>query len=110
MALKYGHAYDAFKISITDPSVFDSVDVPSKDVLEELKLYISRRLTPQAINIRADVDVSCFSYEGIDAIKEALKAAESVSTSQMQVKAKLVAAPLYFITVQALIRMKVSNF
>lgn len=102
LSRKYGHAYDAFKISITDPSVFDSVDVPSKDVLEELKLYISRRLTPQAINIRADVDVSCFSYEGIDAIKEALKAAESVSTSQMQVKTKLVAAPLYFITVQAL--------
>ncbi|CAX44943.1 eIF-2-alpha, putative [Candida dubliniensis CD36] len=102
LSRKYGHAYDAFKISITDPSVFDNVDVPSKDVLEELKLYISRRLTPQAINIRADVEVSCFSYEGIDAIKEALKAAEKVSTSQMQVKAKLVAAPLYFLTVQAL--------
>ena len=43
LSRKYGHAYDAFKISITDPSVFDSVDVPSKDVLEELKLYISRR-------------------------------------------------------------------
>lgn len=34
LSRKYGHAYDAFKISITDPSVFDSVDVPSKDVLK----------------------------------------------------------------------------
>lgn len=99
---KYGHAYDAFKLSITDPSIFDEVEAPSKDVLEELKVYISRRLTPQAIKVRADVEVSCFSYEGIDAIKTALKAAEAESTEQMQVKAKLVAAPLYVISTQAL--------
>lgn len=99
---KYGHAYDAFKLSITDPSIFDVVEPPSSDVLDELKLYISRRLTPQAIKIRADVEVSCFGYEGINAIKEALRAAEGTSTDKMQVKAKLVAAPLYVISVQAL--------
>lgn len=102
LSRKYGHAYDAFKLSITDPTIFDIVEAPTADVLNELKLYISRRLTPQAIKIRADVEVSCFSYEGIDAIKEALKAAEAVSTDQMQVKAKLVAAPSYVISVQAL--------
>jgi translation initiation factor 2 subunit 1 len=102
LSRKYGHAYDAFKLSITDPTIFDIVEAPTTDVLNELKLYISRRLTPQAIKIRADVEVSCFSYEGIDAIKEALKAAEAVSTDQMQVKAKLVAAPSYVISVQAL--------
>ncbi|CAN3373542.1 hypothetical protein DIURU_001471 [Diutina rugosa] len=99
---KYGHAYDAFKLSITEPSVFDDIKPTSEDVLNELKLYISRRLTPQAIKVRADVEVSCFSYEGIDAIKRALKAAEAVSTETMQVKAKLSAAPLYVISVQAL--------
>lgn len=99
---KYGHAYDAFKLLITDPSIFDEIEAPSKEVLEELKVYISRRLTPQAIKVRADVEVSCFSYEGIDAIKTALKAAEAESTEQMQVKAKLVAAPLYVISTQAL--------
>ncbi|KAK6201467.1 eukaryotic translation initiation factor 2 alpha subunit [Scheffersomyces amazonensis] len=102
LSRKFGHAYDAFKLSITDPTIFEEIEAPSVDILEELKLYISRRLTPQAIKIRADVEVSCFSYEGIDAIKEALFAAESVSTEQMQVKAKLVAAPLYVISVQAL--------
>ncbi|KAI5958109.1 SUI2 [Candida theae] len=102
LSRKYGHAYDAFKFSITDPTIFEGIESPSEGVLEELKLYISRRLTPQAINIRADVEVSCFGYEGIDAIKSALKAAESVSTEQMQVKAKLVAAPLYFLSVQSL--------
>ncbi|CAI5757309.1 unnamed protein product [Candida verbasci] len=99
---KYGHAYDAFKLSITDPTIFDELESPSPEVLEELKVYISRRLTPQAINIRADVEVSCFGYEGIDAVKKALKVAEEQSTEDMQIKAKLVAAPLYFLTVQAL--------
>lgn len=102
LSRKYGHAYDAFKLSITDPTIFDIVEAPNKEVLEELKLYISRRLTPQAIKIRADVEVSCFAYEGIDAIKKALKTAEDMSTDQMQVKAKLVAAPLYVISTQAL--------
>lgn len=102
LSRKYGHAYDALKLSITDPTTFDDIEPPSKDLLEELKLYISRRLTPQAIKIRADVEVSCFSYEGIDAIKRALSAAEEMSTEQMAVKAKLVAAPLYVISVLAL--------
>lgn len=99
---RFGHAYDAFKLLITDPSIFDDIEAPLTEILEEMKLYISRRLTPQAIKVRADVEVSCFSYEGIDAIKTALKAAEDESTEQMQVKAKLVAAPLYVILTQVL--------
>ncbi|AGO11997.1 AaceriAGR320Wp [[Ashbya] aceris (nom. inval.)] len=102
LSRKYGHAYDAFKLSIVDETVWEGVEPPSAEIFEELKQYISRRLTPQAIKIRADVEVSCFSYEGIEAIKEALKAAEATSTEQMQVKVKLVAAPLYVITTQAL--------
>ncbi|CCH45153.1 Eukaryotic translation initiation factor 2 subunit alpha [Wickerhamomyces ciferrii] len=102
LSRKYGHAYDAFKISITDETVFDDVEIPNPDVLQELRSYISRRLTPQAIKIRSDIEVSCFSYEGIDAIKNALRAAEDLSTEHLQVKVKLVAAPLYVVTTQAL--------
>ncbi|KAK5778426.1 translation initiation factor eIF2 subunit alpha PWA37_000322 [Arxiozyma heterogenica] len=102
LSRKFGHAYEAFKLSIIDDSVWEGIEPPSKEILEELKTYISKRLTPQAVKIRADVEVSCFSYEGIDAIKEALKAAEDLSTEQMQIKVKLVAAPLYVITTQAL--------
>ena len=100
------HAYEAFKLSIIDETVWEGIEPPSKDVLDELKNYISKRLTPQAVKIRADVEVSCFSYEGIDAIKDALKSAEDMSTEQMQVKVKLVAAPLYVLTTQALDKQK----
>lgn len=102
LSRKYGHAYDAFKLSIMDDAVWEGIEPPSPEIFKELSLYISRRLTPQAIKIRADVEVSCFGYEGIEAIKKALKAAEVVSTEQMQITVKLVAAPLYVITTQAL--------
>ncbi|KAG7693596.1 hypothetical protein KL933_004637 [Ogataea haglerorum] len=102
LSREYGHAFDAFRISITDPSIFNKITPPSQEVLEELKEHISRRLTPQAIKCRADIEVSCFSYEGINAIKEALAAAESLSTEQNAIKVKLVAAPRYVVTTQSL--------
>lgn len=102
LSRKYGHAYDAYKMSIVDPNVWDGIESISDEIFAELKGQITRRLTPQAVKIRADVEVSCFSYEGIDAIKEALKAAEALSTEQAQIKVKLVAAPLYVITTQSL--------
>ncbi|VEU22406.1 DEKNAAC103590 [Brettanomyces naardenensis] len=102
LAKEYGHAFDAFRVSISNPSVFDTITPPSADVLEELKKNIERRLTPQAIKCRADIDVSCFAYEGIDAIKEALKAGEEVADELDQIKIKLVAAPRYVMTTQSL--------
>ena len=74
----------------------------SPEVLDALLKNIKRRLTPQAVKIRADVEVMNFSYEGIDSIKEALKAAEALSTEEIPVKIKLVAPPLYVIMTQAL--------
>lgn len=62
---------------------------------KELEANIARRLTPQPVKIRADVEVSCFGYEGIDAVKNALREGESVSTENIPIKIKLVAPPLY---------------
>lgn len=39
--------------------------------------------------------VTCFGYEGIDAVKEALRKAEAKNTPDNQVKVKLVSPPLY---------------
>jgi translation initiation factor 2 subunit 1 len=41
------------------------------------------------------VAVTCFGYEGIDAVKEALRTAEAKNTPDAQVKVKLVSPPLY---------------
>ena len=54
-------------------SLLNSLDLDenTKAVLVE---NIQRKLTQQAVKIRADFECSCFTYEGIDAVKEALRA------------------------------------
>ncbi|CAN8102274.1 unnamed protein product [Discula destructiva] len=99
---KYGHAIDAFKLSITNPEVWKDIEFPTPACDEELKSYISKRLTPQPIKLRADIEVTCFAYEGIDAIKTALRCAEANNTEENQIKVKLVSPPLYVLTSQCL--------
>ena len=71
-------------------------------VRAEIISYIGKRLTPQPTKVRADVEVTCFGYEGIDAVKTALRAAEAKNTPEAQVKVKLVSPPLYVLTSQCL--------
>ena len=91
----YGHSYDAFKLSVTEPGkVLSGIEI-DENVRRELEANIARRLTPQPVKVRADVEVSCFGYEGIDAVKNALRAGEAASTESIPIKIKLVAPPLY---------------
>ncbi|KAI7521535.1 Eukaryotic translation initiation factor 2 subunit, partial [Hortaea werneckii] len=99
---KYGHAIDAFKLSITNPEVWKEVTFKTDMIRDELQSYIGKRLTPTPTKVRADVEVTCFGYDGIDAVKEALRTAESKNTEETQVKVKLVSPPLYVLTSQTL--------
>lgn len=78
--------------------MWEEIQFPNQVVDDELKLYISKRLTPQPTKVRADVEVTCFGYEGIDAVKTALRTAEAKNTESMQVKVRLVSPPLYVLT------------
>jgi translation initiation factor 2 subunit 1 len=107
---KYGHAYDAFKLALADEAIggatdrddpFAELDIPA-DMLDELKAYIRRRLAPQPIKVRADVEVSCFTYEGIDAIRDALFAGMALGTEQSPIKVKLIAPPIYVLSTTTL--------
>ncbi|PLB53276.1 putative eukaryotic translation initiation factor 2 alpha subunit [Aspergillus steynii IBT 23096] len=99
---KYGHSHDAFKISITNPDVWNDIEFPNENVKKELTQYIGKRLTPQPTKVRADIEVTCFGYDGIDAVKNALRTAEESNTPEAQIKVKLVAPPLYVLTSQCL--------
>jgi translation initiation factor 2 subunit 1 len=55
-------------------------------VKECLLKNIKRRLTPQPIKLRADIEVTCFRYEGIDAIKAALHKGEECSTEELPIE------------------------
>lgn len=103
---KYGHAHDAFKLALTDGETgvkdpFEELEIP-EEIKTELKMYILRRLAPKPVKIRADIEVSCFTYEGIDAIREALFAGIACGGENTAVKVKLIAPPIYTISTMSL--------
>jgi translation initiation factor 2 alpha subunit (eIF-2alpha) len=65
LARVFGHAYEGFKLAIVEPDkVFSHLpDLPA-DLKDQLLKEILERLTPQAVRVRADVEVTCFAYEG----------------------------------------------
>jgi translation initiation factor 2 subunit 1 len=116
----YGHPYDAFKLALTlvslssylllltmatnseQDTVFNSLQNPIPPAtLAILMSTIARRLTPQPIKLRADIELTCYTPAGIDAIKKALRAGEKESSEAVPIKAKLVAPPLYVLTTNA---------
>lgn len=95
LAHTYGNTFQAFRAAIADSDkVFGGLDV-QPNVLAAILSNIRRKLTPQPIKIRADIEVTCFKYEGVDAIRAALQAGEAVGTEECPVKIKLIAPPLY---------------
>mmetsp|Transcript_8862 Transcript_8862/g.12617 ORF Transcript_8862/g.12617 Transcript_8862/m.12617 type:complete len:353 (+) Transcript_8862:225-1283(+) len=104
---KYGHAYDAFKLALVEEDggkedPFVSLEGVSAEIKDELRAYIRRRLAPQPIKIRADIEVSCFNYEGIDAIRSSLFAGIACGTDASPIKIKLISPPIYVLSTMTL--------
>lgn len=99
---KYGHAYDGFRMAVNDPeSVLSGLEITERE-REELLRNVRRRLMPQPIKLRADIEVTCYQFEGIDAIRAALKAGEATGDEKRPIKIKLVAPPLYVVSTSSL--------
>merc|ERR1711907_620877 len=63
-------------------------------------------MTPQPVKIRADIEVSCFTYDGIDAIKAALLKGKACETEEIPIAIRLIAPPLYVMFSSALVKDK----
>lgn len=81
-------------LNFRDPVALAEIDLDDK-TKEVLLSNIQIKLTSQAVKIRADIEVACYGYEGIDAVKAALKAGLALSTEEMPIKINLIAPPLY---------------
>ncbi|CAH2012765.1 unnamed protein product [Acanthoscelides obtectus] len=90
-------AYDFFKQAVLDPSILAECELDEK-TKEVLLSNIKRKLTSQAVKIRADIECACYGYEGIDAVKTALKSGLLLSTDELPIKINLIAPPLYVMT------------
>lgn len=103
---KHGHAFDAFSKSLLPEGderyedVFADLDI-TPELKNSITTYIKRRLAPKPIKIRADIEVTCFAYEGIEAIRAALQAGLDAPSSS-EVDIKLIAPPMYVVTTNTL--------
>jgi translation initiation factor 2 subunit 1 len=103
----HGHAYDAFKVAVSEPEqIFGTGECGEllkdrPDVKEAMITIIRERMSPKAVKIRADVEVTCSERAGIEAIKDALRAGQGVGTEEIPIDVKLIAAPLYVLTAMA---------
>jgi translation initiation factor 2 subunit 1 len=92
---KFNHAYDAFRMSLEEPEkVFGDIKM-TEDVKKKLFDVIKLKLAPQAMEIRADFELTCFTAEGIDGIKEALREGLKKATPQVNLQLKVKSAPIY---------------
>lgn len=78
----------------------------SDSVKEKLIAEIGRRLTPQPIKISAYFEMNCFAKEGVEAIKEALREGEALSTGDIKISVNLITPPMFSVSTIALLNKK----
>lgn len=93
---QYEHAYDAFRLSLSDQTLaFKDVKVP-EDVKEELLEAIKHRMAPQPVKVKSDFELKCMNFEGVEGIRYALlKTQEIINVDEPQVSFTLIAPPNY---------------
>ncbi|KAM7456214.1 hypothetical protein BLSTO_03026 [Blastocystis sp. subtype 1] len=89
LAEKYQSGYNAFMISVSKPEILQECDV-DEAVRKQLQELIATRMAPQAQKVRADIEATCFSIQGVDGLRAAMKAAEAVGTKDMPISVGVV--------------------
>jgi len=105
---KYPSAFEAFKKHIEgEITIWDDIDFSqpgqdvshlAKEIKEDIETHMRRRLITSTLRLMAKCEVSCHEYEGIDAIKESLKAGYKATKDECEVNIKLIAHPVFALT------------
>eukprot|EP00948_MAST-09A_sp_MAST-9A-sp1_P002589 g2589.t1 len=105
---EFKHPLDAFKVCLDAPGTIKS-KIPgcSQESWDALQKVIKLRMTPKPIKIRSSIEVSCFTYSGIEAVKTALsKGLTANEGTNMKISIRLIAPPLYVMITNALNKEK----
>lgn len=100
LAKQFNSLYDAFMISLSEPEqVFSRIEIDdkTKDLLMD---NISKRMKPVNTKISSTFELTCYTFEGIDAIQRALKESlakieEDKESDEEKLNITLIKSPLY---------------
>ena len=100
---KFEHAYDALRLCLTDPEiVFSKIDI-TPEQKEALLMNINKKMAAAPTKMRARVNLQCYTYQGIETIRESLLAAKKeVNDDQWKLVIQLIAPPEYKVEVVSL--------
>ena len=91
----YQHALDALKCLLNgDTHIFENLKI-SDSIKNELINILKKRLVPEPIKIRSIFRLTCYTFNGIDDIRNTLLNGEKIGTKDIPIKFRLVTPPLY---------------
>ena len=91
------HAHDIFQRALIDfDSTVSQLNLEPK-VKEALKKELEKRYPLQQKKIKAEFTLKCYSSEGIEDIKKALREGESLGNENNQLKITLISSPRFII-------------
>ena len=91
----YDHALDALRVILNgEESIFESM-VISDEIKNELINIIKSRIAPQPTKIKCIFKLICYTFNGIDDIRQSLLNGIKIGTKDIPINFKLIAIPLY---------------
>lgn len=95
-----GHALDGLVEILEKPELLNEMDL-SDAVKDCLLKEIKHRLAEQPIRVQSQIDISCFTVEGVEAIKAALLAGRKhAEDNNQKMEINLLSSPTYRLTTQ----------
>jgi len=102
LSQEYEHVYDAFEAAAKKgEDIFRNITL-SEELKEDIMKTILHRMSLHPVKVQADVNVTCFSYEGVDGIIPSLRAAQRLSTDDMPIEIHLQSSPQYSLTTSSI--------
>ena len=92
---KFDHAYDALESVLEGKSqILEELEI-TDELKDELIKILEIKLSSKPLKIRSLFELTCFTFQGIDGIKESLLSGEKKSTEEIPFKMRIIASPLY---------------
>lgn len=91
------HAHDVFQRALLDyENTVSGLKLEPK-VFEALQKELEKRYPLQQKKIKAEFNLKCYSAEGVEDIKRALKAGEELRNEKNQLKISLISSPRFIV-------------
>ena len=102
----YEHPYDALEsIILNGDSILEGLTIKN-EIKEELIKILKNKLVIKPVQIRSQFNLTCFTFNGIDDIKEALFFGQKRRTEDIFFKFYIISSPLYECSVETLNKIK----